>query len=163
MFVNNGYHKKFVDKAVGKQAKSRMQVKPKMDDEKVRTVRIPYVPGLSEEIRRLARKVEVRCVFYSSKTLRGLYNVKDCMPKEKLRNVVYSMKCGTCDNEYVGETQRALGVRKKEHCDAIRLGRVERSAVAEHVHAALEPHEIDWQSSKVIDKASWKRERKIRD
>ena len=54
VFVNNGYPKKFVDKAVGKQAKSRMQVKPKVDDGKVRTVRIPYVPGLSQEIRRLA-------------------------------------------------------------------------------------------------------------
>ena len=89
--------------------------------------------------------------------------MKDCVPKEKLRNVVYSVKCGTCDNEYVGETQRALGVRKKEHCEAIRLGRVERSAMVEHVHAGLEPHEIDWQSLKVIDRASWKRERKIRE
>ena len=62
--------------------------------------------------------------------------MKDCMPKEKLRNMVYSVKCGTCDNEYAGETKRALGVRKKEHCDAIRLARVERSAVVEHVHAA---------------------------
>ena len=67
VFVNNGYPKKFVDKAVGKQAKSRMQVKPKVDDGKVRTVRIPYVPGLSEEIRRLARKVDVRCVFMHQK------------------------------------------------------------------------------------------------
>ena len=39
MFVNNGYPKKFVDKAVGKQAKSRMQVKPKVEDGEVRTVR----------------------------------------------------------------------------------------------------------------------------
>ena len=62
VFVNNGYHKKFVDKAVGKQAKSRMQVKPKADDGRVRTAPIPYVPGLSQEIRRLARKVDVRCV-----------------------------------------------------------------------------------------------------
>ena len=56
------------------------------------------------------------------------------MPKEKLRNVVYSMKCGTCDNEYVGETHRTLGLRKKEQCDTIRMGKVERSAMVEHVH-----------------------------
>ena len=54
VFVNNGYPKKFVDNAVGKQVKSRMQVKPKADDGKVRTVCIPYVPALSQEIRRLA-------------------------------------------------------------------------------------------------------------
>ena len=31
------------------------------------------------------------------------------------------------------------------------------------MHARLEPHEIDWQSFKVIVRASWKRERKIRE
>ena len=40
---------------------------------------------------------------------------------------------------------------------------MEKSAAAEHVLAALEPHEIDWQSLKVIDRASWKTERKIRE
>ena len=40
---------------------------------------------------------------------------------------------------------------------------MERSAVAEHVHAGLEPHDIDRQSLKVIDGASWKWERKIQE
>ena len=35
--------------------------------------------------------------------------------------------------------------------------------MAEHVPARFEPREIDWQSLKVIDRASWKRERKIRE
>ena len=80
-----------------------------------------------------------------------------------MRNVVYSVKCGTCGGEYIGETQRALEVRKKEHCDAIRLGRTEKSAIAEHVHSTLEGHDMDWESLCIIDGASWNRERKIRE
>ena len=73
------------------------------------------------------------------------------------------MKCKTCPGEDVGETLCALCVRKKEHCDATRLGQSSKSAVAQHVHDQLMPHEIDWQSMKVIGCACWKRERKIRE
>ena len=52
-------------------------------------------------------------------------------------------------------------MRKKEHCYAIRLGRTEKSAIAEHVHNTL--HEIDWESLSIIDRASWERERKMRE
>ena len=58
---------------------------------------------------------------------------------------------------------RALRVRKKENCDAIRLGQSSKSAVAEHVHEQSMPHGIDWQGMKAIDRARWKRERKIRE
>ena len=69
----------------------------------------------------------------------------------------------TCSGEYVGETLRALRVRKKEHCDAIRLGQSSKSAIAEDIHEQSMPHEIDWQGMKAIDRARWKRERKIRE
>ena len=46
----------------------------------------------------------------------------------------------------------------QENCD-IRLGRIEKSAIAEHVHNTL--HEIDLESLRLIDRASWKRRRKI--
>ena len=58
---------------------------------------------------------------------------------------------------------RALHVRKKEHCDAIRLGQSSKPAIAEHVHEQSMPHEIDWQGMKAIDCARWKKEQKIRE
>ena len=95
---------------------------------------------------------------YAKQTSRRLYSMKDILPEENSRNVVYAVKCATCSEEYIAETERALGVRKKEHCYAIRLGRTEKSAIAEHVHNTL--HEIDWESLRIIDRASWKRERR---
>ena len=135
----------------------------KENEQRMRTVRIPYVEGLSHEARRIVWKAGIRCLFYAKQTLRGVNSAKDKLPKEKMRNVVYSVKCGTCGGEYIGETQRALGVRKKEHCDAIRLGRTEKSAIAEHVHSTVEGQDMNWESFCIIDGASWKRERKIRE
>ena len=73
------------------------------------------------------------------------------------------MKCKTCSGEYVGETLRTLRVRKKEYCDAIRLGQSSKSAIAEHVYEQSMRNEIDWQGMKAIDRARWKREQKLRE
>ena len=54
-------------------------------------------------------------------------------------------------------------MRRKEHCDAIRLGQTAKSAIAEHVHQHMELHNMDWGKLKVIDRARNNRERKIRE
>ena len=74
------------------------------------------------------------------------------------------MKCKTCKDEYVGETKRALSVRKKEHSDAIRLGQCSKSAIAEHVHDHPSPHEMDWSTLQVgVDCARRQVERRVRE
>ena len=73
------------------------------------------------------------------------------------------MKCKTCDAEYVGETQLALGVRAKEHGGARRLGHDYKSAIAEHVHNQDLLHEMDWERLKIIDYACRRSEREFRE
>ena len=65
--------------------------------------------------------------------------------------------------EYVGKTQRALGVRAKEHRDAICLGHDSKSAIAEHVHNQDPQHEMDWERLRIIDYACRRSERKVRE
>ena len=66
--------------------------------------------------------------------------------------------------EYIGETQRAIGVRKKEHQSAaVRLADFSKSVIAEHVHSEDPVHEVEWNSMKVIDCASKKIESKVRE
>ena len=81
-------------------------------------------------------------------TLRSLYQAKDALPSEAMTHTVYSVTCKTCNAEYIGETQRALRVRGNEH-----LGHCSKSAVAEHVHNYEVPHEVDWNSLKVVNKS----------
>ena len=107
-------------------------------------VSIALIDRLSQAVRRIARTANVRCLFYTPSTLRSAYHIKDSTPATMLTHNVYSVKCQTCDAEYVGETKRAIAVRKKEHQDAIRLGQTLKSAIAEHAHEHSPIHEIDW-------------------
>ena len=139
----NGYPKRFVEKAISRQLKrSAMRPTPtalqdrstsERDSRQV-TVNIPLINGLSQEVRRIARVAGVRCSFYAPKTLKSLYTAKDPLPIGSTTCTVYSVKCKTCSEEYVGETLCTVSVRRKEHSDAIRLGHGSKSAIAEHVH-----------------------------
>ena len=160
----NGYPRKFVERNIKKQLKClRKKTAHAPEEEKMITINIPFINGLSEEVRRVARMAGIRCTFYTPHTLKSLYSVKDALPSDRTTHVVYSVHCDTCDEEYIGETLRALGVRKKEHQDAIRLGQDKKSAIAEHIQDQVTPHEMDWASLKVIDQARKTKERKIRE
>ena len=90
------------------------------------------------------------------------------MPKIDYRKVqkhtwCIRLNCKMCGGQYIGETQRALAVREKEHSEAVRLANEETSAVAEHVYNQTTPHEIEWNNSKIIDRAVRRTKRKIRE
>ena len=95
----------------------------------------------------------MECVFLNDSTLESLYCNKDPLPSEKQQNVVYAIKCRTCDDEHIVETRRALAVRVREHIDATGLDQSSKSAVAEHVHNHDIPHSIDRENVLVLDKA----------
>ena len=161
VMVCNGYPRRFVEKAISKQLRRRMAPRVQNQDQSdMKTVRIPFVEGLIQEVRRAAWSAGVCCVFYTPCTLLSLYFAKDPLPKESSTHVVYSVKCKTCKDEYVGETKRALNVRKKEHSDAICLGQCSKSAIAEHVHDHPS-HEMDWSTLKVVDRARRQVERRV--
>ena len=102
----------------------------------------------------IAQAAGVKCSFRTTNTLRSVYSGKDRLPKDTQTHCIYSLKCGTCEDEYVGETLRAIGVRAKEHRDAVSTGDHKKSALAEHVLSYEKPHEINWRSLNVVDKAT---------
>ena len=64
------------------------------EKEKEPLVVIPYVTGMSEDIRQVCRKFNIRVVFKSRRTLRSmLTKVKDTLPLGKQSNVVYHIPC----------------------------------------------------------------------
>ena len=67
---------------------------PEEEQEKGPLVVIPYVAGMSEDIRRVCRKFNIRVVFKSGRTLHlMLTKVKDTLPPGKQSNVVYHIPC----------------------------------------------------------------------
>ena len=60
---------------------------------------------------------------------------------------------------------RSLETRCKEHRDAIRLAQCTKSAVADHVLSEehSQPHEIDWQSVRILGRAQRITERRMKE
>ena len=76
VFGDNGYPTNFITRA--------MNPKPTMDSaqEVVATVTIPYIKGISEAIRRILSKENIRVTFRSSTTVRSiLTNTRPRIPQ----------------------------------------------------------------------------------
>ena len=84
------------------------------EDMPIESADILFVYGLSQEIGRIVRPAGIRCNFSAPDSTRWLYLVKVRFPMEHATHVVYSIKCKTCNSEYVAETMRTLNVCSKE-------------------------------------------------
>ena len=97
---------------------------------------------MSEDIRRICRRFDIKVAFKSGQTLRSqLSRVKDRLPTMMRSSVVYKIPC-TCGKVYIGETTRRLETRVREHQNACRRGEFDKSAIAEH--AWTDHHPILW-------------------
>ena len=101
VMVNNGYPNSFIGKAIKKQVRKRNlgidkgKEKATEDDRGIVTTSIPFVDGLSQEVRPIAREAGVKCAFYAEETLQDVYAAKDHLPTDMSTHAVYSIKCGT--------------------------------------------------------------------
>ena len=86
--------------------------------------------------------------------------IKDRPEKGEIPGVVYAVGCKECSKVYIGETKRTANQRMKEHNADMRMGRVEKSAIAEHVHAT--GHEVHWEA-RVIEKEQHGGRRKVKE
>ena len=107
--------------------------------ERTRTIVIPYVKGLGEDVRRICSRYNIRVAFRSCPTLRSnLTRVKDVLPTGLHSKVVYQIPC-MCGKVYIGETVRRLDMRVNEHLEACKRGETSKSAVAEHAWDCQQP------------------------
>ena len=91
---------------------------------------LPYVGGLSEEIRRILKPLSVGVVFKpQSWKWTVMKGVKNGRIRQEKAGVVYEMACKTCEALYIGETARCVCIRGKEHHAHARNRHTELSAV----------------------------------
>ena len=79
-------------------------------------VTIPYVRGFSEKLESVYKKHGINIIHKPFNTLRDhLVHPKDETEFEKQCGVIYDIPCANCDNHYIGETARQIGIRITEH------------------------------------------------
>ena len=142
----NGYPSAFT--------KPRKTIRPvpsnRNEENPLTTIRLPYSKGVSEDIKKVCKQFNIRCVFKSQPTLRQiLTKTKPKMDKNNKKNIIYQVPC-RCGKLYIGETKRPLKTRIEEHKSALRTGETSRSHIAVHAWEDGE-HGPKWDDTKIID------------
>ena len=73
---------------------------------------------------------------------------KDPVKTNQKIHAIYSIPCGDCEKEYLGQSKRQFGTRIKEHQKTVSTLDKGKSTLAKHV--CYTKHEIAWENSKVI-------------
>ena len=106
----------------------------------------PYIGGVTETISRLIRKTGVAAHAKPHTTIRSIL----VAPKDKVNpqykcGVVYQLTCQDCKASNIGETERALKQRLKEHLkDSSPVG----------YHMGYNKHKVDSQNIRIVDRDS---------
>jgi hypothetical protein len=130
-----------------------------VSDARRKHIVLPYVQGMTERLQRVFRKHNIALHSKPGYTLRqALVAPKDKLLTDEKQGVVYSVKCEVCDKEYIGETERPLSTRMKEHKTSVLKGN-DKSALGTHY---LETHHtFDWDHIEVVDTETKKIQRRV--
>ncbi len=105
VFKKNGYPCDTVNRALHHQRNKRRSKEEQTQRTEVTTT-IPYVKAVSERIRRICAKHNIKVIFHSGRTLRSI--LSHVKPQPDLLNhpgVIYRISCLDCDRSYIGETE----------------------------------------------------------
>ena len=120
---------------------------------------IPYIKGVSERIRRILNRENIRTAFKPIKTLvHVIKKPKDVSPKEQLKGIVYKVSCRTCPFTDVGESKRSWKSRGAEHKPGTN-GNV-RSAVKQHAEATV--HDIHPNYANILETGVTTKNKRLR-
>ncbi len=149
-----------------KEGKTKEKKDKEPDEKSKGMIVLPYVKGVTEQLKRVFSKHKIATSIKPYQTLRNiLVHPKDKIETENKTGVVYKVVCKNCPRVYIGETGRKLGTRTKEHRTEVnelpsmsqtRAARKEststrhRSAICDHVHQ--NNHVIDWGEVTTIDR-----------
>ena len=118
-------------------------------------VQIPFIPGLSDKLKRVFLEHNVQLTHKPFNKLRGLLVApKDKSLKGDITGSVYHIPCCGADNTecgefYIGETDRDFWTRFSEHK---RKCMSKKSEVAEHIHLKAPGHQLDFDKTRILDR-----------
>lgn len=107
---------------------------------------MPYVEGTTDKVSRLLKKHNIKTTFRAERKINTLLrSSKDIIPLEA--QGVYEIPCGGCNQVYIGQTNRRISARVKEHVLAVKRD-LSTSSLAQHSRS--EGHRIDFDNTKTL-------------
>ena len=109
---------------------------------------IPYVRGVSEQVRRVIKGYWAKVYFKPTNTLRQiLVQSNDKGIKERVVCPVYHISCDNSDASYIWEIGRSLKYRFMQHKRASSLN----SEISRHVNCDHQDHSISLDNVRILE------------
>ena len=160
IFVQNGYESNKLDKIISDMKKPKKENKSRKNEESKKYCSLPWIPGLSQQLKKSFRKAGCKISFKSPQNLNSILTSKN---KPQLPTCSYPgiyFIPTSCTAGYTGETKKRISSRNTEHQKAVFKGDLE-DAMAEHDQNC--GCEIKWDNVKTLSiEAVWFR-RKVRE
>ena len=152
LLKENGYPKDFVEENIKVRVHRFYNNKQKKDKiEGQRYVSAPYIPGLSERLKKTLNK---HGVILSTKTINKVNNVftrtKYKIATANKSKVVYRAKCLNCPGKYLGQTKQKMDNRMYRHDLDYRNGKMDGSSMLTQ-HALENGHKFDTENVEIVE------------
>ena len=160
--MENGYERSFLEKVI-KEVESKQTQNNQNTFENLPTITLPWIPGVSQKLKRTYKKAGYRVAFKSNPNLQDILTKKN---KVKLPDNshpgVYSIPCG-CGNvpPYIGQTKLKISSRINQHKDYVQKERWDMCGIAKH--AQLCPVGSRFDKTKTIKIVQNKFDRSVRE
>ena len=161
VLAGNNYPESFINTTLNHISQTRPVTQQQQQQIEYTNMTIPYIPGLSDKLKRIANKYNIRTTFKTDNTLRSiLTKTKPHNEDQNSKNCVYSISC-ECGTRYIGETGRPLHVRVREHQNYLKTGEYKKSKLSQH--SWEEDHHIKWGEALKLTKEAKSFRRKIKE
>ena len=165
-FVENGYDekelKKIVEKVKAKFENTEEEERTKNENQQMTT--LPWIPGVSPQLRRVYKKAGIKVVFRAGANLRNILTAKNKtkLPKNSHPGV-YRIPCSDHPdkNPYIEETKLKVNTRLRQHYDDVINGKTKPSGVVHHAKSCKGV--IDWEMATTLKREARRFPRKVRE
>ena len=145
VFVENGYERIQLEKIVKEMNKPR----PKRKEQELKKyTSLPWIPGLSEELKKCFRKAKCTISFKSPRNLSSILTSRNKPQLPPLSHPGVYFIPTKCNSAYTGETKKRIRTRNTEHQKAVFNGDSEADALAQHSENCN--CEIRWEDVKTL-------------
>ena len=160
ILLRNMYAGHFIDSMLRNYLNEKLTTGQKQVNDGItpRFYKLPYIGEYSgiaqKKINSLIKKyckdsISVK-ISFSGVKLASFFSTKDKIPENLRSNVVYKFVCAGCNASYVGETQRHLTTRIKEHLETDKCSHIYRHVISSPVCKEL----TDSSSFSILDNAN---------
>ncbi len=112
---------------------------------------IPYMKGVSEQIKQILKNVGVRTVYKPMISLGEIFGKpKDKQKTTEVKGIVYKFECPDCSFKYVGESKRSWKSRWAEHKPGVRPDIKSAIYIKDHAESTGQSSSID--NAKILEK-----------